>query len=122
MKNKGACADRKVSPDSSRKVFTRKPKLGSTPTSGVAGRASRPAFLRCTVGGIFGTSDVLVVFREGAENGTRGACAPHFNLGFRVLFACFDGWSVWDLASGVKPVAALATFENKRIQFHPQKS
>jgi len=26
----------------------------------------------------------LDVFREGAENGTRGARAPHLNFGFRV--------------------------------------
>jgi len=29
-------------------------------------------------------SCVLKVFREGAKNGTRGACAPHLNFDFRV--------------------------------------
>ena len=57
---------------------------GSTPASGVAGRASRPAF--CARGGrehleLLGAP---AVFREGAENGTRGACAPHSNFGIRV--------------------------------------
>jgi hypothetical protein len=42
-------------------------RLGSTPASGVAGRASRPALLRPE------PSRAFVVFREGAENGTRGA-------------------------------------------------
>jgi hypothetical protein len=42
----------------------------------VAGRASRPALSRATVGGVFGTFGALVVIREGTENGARGACAP----------------------------------------------
>ena len=47
------------------------PKLGSTPASGVAGRASRPAFF-ARAGRerleLLGAPDV---FRAGAENGTR---------------------------------------------------
>ena len=62
-----ACCTRAVEP-----AFRR----GSTPASGVAGRASRPAF--CARGGRerLKLPGAPAVFREGAENGTRGACAP----------------------------------------------
>jgi hypothetical protein len=58
-------------------ILTRTPKLGSTPATGVAGSASRPAL--CTT-----PSNLLVwnfferptVFREGAENSARGGRAP----------------------------------------------
>jgi hypothetical protein len=59
-----------------RNPYTEKPVLGSIPAPGVAGRASRPVF---GVRRLFEPCeffDALDVSREGAENGTRGACAP----------------------------------------------
>ena len=53
------------------------PKLGTTPAPGVAGRASRPAVWRTGIPRRPGTVGAAEVFREGAENRTRGGCAPH---------------------------------------------
>src|SRR5262245_12257382 len=56
-----------------RVVLTPEPKLGSTLASGVAGRASRPdPFCVAPLGESWEPSGALVVFRKGAENGTRG--------------------------------------------------
>jgi hypothetical protein len=46
--------------------------VGSTPATGVAGRASRPASCVCDGHRSFGNFDAPTVFREGAENSTRG--------------------------------------------------
>ena len=75
-----------------RDFSTRKPKLGSTPAPGVAGRASRPALSRATFAASWELFGAIEVFREGAENRTRGACAPHLNFGFRVKPTSSNAW------------------------------
>jgi hypothetical protein len=54
---------------------------GSTPASGVAGRALATSRLRATSPRLLGTNFSTRVFREGAKNGARGGRAPpdHFN-------------------------------------------
>ena len=75
--------------------LTRTPKLGSTPASGVAGRASRPASCVCDGHRSFGNFDAPNVFREGAENRTRGGCVP-INFGTNRGISQFRGeWMDW---------------------------
>src|SRR5260221_4854355 len=61
---------------------------GAHPPSGVAGRATRPAFFMHDVFTNVDLFYALDVFREGAENGTRGARSPHLNFGFRANAFC----------------------------------
>jgi hypothetical protein len=69
--------------------------LGSTPASGVAGRASRPAVRAWSLIVVEAFSRADEVFREGAENSARGGRAPYafFQrfLCFLRLFAAIDG-------------------------------
>jgi hypothetical protein len=63
----------------------RKQELGSAPALGCGWTRLASSPLRARTPGMFGISCAPEVFREGAENGTRGACAPHSTsvFGFR---------------------------------------
>jgi glutamate synthase (ferredoxin) len=67
-------------------------KAGSAPASGAAERASRSASEMSSLANSFEPLNAPGVFREGAENNTRGACAPEKNLeaALEELFAAAD--------------------------------
>jgi hypothetical protein len=71
------------------------------------------------VGEVLATSGAFVVFREGAENGTRGACAPQLKPVFGQCiaegFSMLQIWSAddhrFDLRSILNFLKNIATFE-----------
>ena len=65
--------------------------------SDVAERASRPAALRADASNHSELFRAFAVFREGAENHTRGACAPRATSesGFQRLARLFSGEPDW---------------------------